>query len=129
MKTAIDVWLAVGDVGGRLGIARDKLRTLLPTDCLPELKDAIRQHKPKLLELLRLDFSVVRSDTLNTVVFWTPDEATKESLVTAGAEPGRIYTAAELEHLILSRVTAAELPLIHEAKKQFSGRLTNHYHE
>lgn len=123
MKTPVDVFLAVDGVGGRLGIARDRLRMLLPADCPPELKDSIRQHKSALLDLLRLNFLVVRSDTLNATMLWTPDEATKESLATAGADLGSIYTAAELEQLVHHRVTVGELPLIHAAKKRFNGKL------
>src|SRR5271168_2108897 len=52
MKTAIDVMLAVGSVGGHLGIAGKKLRMLLPADCSPELKSAIREHKAELLAWL-----------------------------------------------------------------------------
>jgi hypothetical protein len=125
MKTPVEVLLAVAGIGGRLGISDDMLRMLLPADCSPELKGAIRQHKSALLELLRLDFLVVRSDTLNATVFWTPDEATKECLAAAGADLGSIYTAAELEQVVNRRVTVADLRLIHEAKKRFNGKLTD----
>jgi hypothetical protein len=124
MNTAIEVWLAVADVGGKLAADGDKLRMFLPLDCRPELKAAIRQHKAALLELLRLDFLVVRSDTLNATVFWTPDEATKESLAAAGADLGSIYTASELEQLVHRRITTNELPLIHAAKQRFRGKVT-----
>jgi hypothetical protein len=124
MKTPVDVFLAVAGIGGRLGVADDRLRMLLPADCPPELKGAIRQHKSALLELLRLDFLVVRSDTLDATVFWTPDEASKEALAAAGAEQGSIYTASELEQLVRRRVTVGELPLLHAAKKRFNGKLT-----
>ena len=123
MRTPLEVLLWVGSIGGRLGIAGDKLRMLLPADCPPELKDAIRQHKGVLLQLLRLNFLAVRSENLNAMVFWTPDEATKEALVAAGAETGSTYTGAELNQLGRKRVTAAELPLIHAAKRQFDGTL------
>ena len=124
MKTPVEVLLAVAGIGGGLGIAGDKLRMLLPADCPPELKGAIRQHKSALFELLRLDFLVVRSDTLNATVFWAPDEATKESLAAAGADLGSIYTASELEQLVRHRVTIGELLLLHAAKKRFNGNLT-----
>jgi hypothetical protein len=124
MKTPVDVILAVAGVGGRLGVVgNDRLRMLLPADCPTELKGAIRQHKSTLLELLRLDFLVVRSDTLNATAFWTPDEATKESLAAVGADLGSIYTAAELEQLVRHRVTIDELPLIHAAKHGFKGKV------
>jgi hypothetical protein len=52
MKTPVEILLAVNHEGGRLEPAGDKLRVLLPADCAPELKDAIRQHKYELLDLL-----------------------------------------------------------------------------
>lgn len=124
MKTVLETFLAVASIGGRLGIAGDRLRMLLPADCPPELKDAIRQKKAALLDLLRLDFLIVRSDTLSATIFWTPNEDTKGSLVVAGAAPGSIYTAAELEILVHRRLTVGELTLIHAAKQRFSGRLS-----
>lgn len=123
MKTPIEVLLTVANIGGRLGIAGDKLRMLLPPDCPPELKDTIRQHKRELLELFGLNFLVVHSDTVNATLFWTPDEGTKESLAAAGADRGSIYTASELAQLVSRRITVDELPLIHAAKQKFSGKL------
>ena len=124
MNTPIKVLLSVAAVGGRLGPMGDKLRMLLPADCPPEIKCAIRQHKSALLELLRLNFWVVRSDTLNATVFWTPDEATRESLAAAGADLGTIYTLTELEQLVHRWVIGDELPLIHAAKQRFKGKVT-----
>ena len=124
MKTPVEVLLAVARVGGRLGVADDRLRMLLPADSSPELKSAIRQSKSALLELLQLDFLVVRSDTLEATLFWTPDKATKECLAAAGADLGNIYTAAELEQLVHRRATIGELPLIHAAKQRFRGKVT-----
>jgi hypothetical protein len=84
----------------------------------------IRQHKFALLELLGLNFLVVRSATLNTTLFWTPDEATKKSLTAAGADSGNIYTASELKQLVNRRVTVGDLPLLHAARQRFNGKLT-----
>lgn len=123
MTTPLEIWLAVGAIGGKLGLAGDRLRMLLPADCPPELKDAIRQHKAALLQLVRLDFLTVRSETLNATVFWMPDETIKEALETFGASPGSVYTAVELQHLVQRRVTLHELPMIHAAKQRFNGRL------
>ena len=53
MKTALDIMRAVKALGGRLEPAGDRLRTLLPADCSLEIKNAIRQHKSELLDLLR----------------------------------------------------------------------------
>lgn len=69
MRTPIGVWLAVAAIGGRLGVAGDKLRMLLPPNCPPGLKDAIRLHKTGLLELLHMDFLVVEFEALRTIVF------------------------------------------------------------
>lgn len=52
MKTAIEIMRAVKRIGGRIEPAGDRLRTFLPPDCSPEIKDAIRQHKLELLNLL-----------------------------------------------------------------------------
>jgi hypothetical protein len=125
MKTSVETLRAVAAIGGKLGIAGDKLRMLLPPDCPPEVKDAIRQHKPALFDLLRLNFLVVKSDTLNATLFWTPDEATKESLITNGADQADIYTAAELAQLVHRRVTVGELSKIHAAKRLFNGKLAD----
>ena len=123
MRTPVEILLSVVQVGGQLGIMGDKLRMLLPADCPPELKRAIRQQKLALLELLRLSFLVIRSDALNVMVLWTPDDATKERLAAAGADRGSIYTAAELRQLVNKRVTVEALPLIHAAKQRFGDKL------
>jgi hypothetical protein len=123
MKSPVEILFAVNQEAGHIEPAGDKLRVFLPADCPPELKEVIRQHKAALLDLLRLNFVVVRSDTLNTTVFWTPDESTKEALVNKGVHRGDIYTASELEQLVNRRVTDKELPLIHAAKKCFDGKL------
>jgi hypothetical protein len=54
-----------------------------------------------------------------------PEERIKDSLVAAGAEQHSVYSAAELEELANRGVTAGELPLIHAAKQQFNGTVTN----
>jgi hypothetical protein len=125
VKTPFDVFVGVVAVDGKLGIAGEKLRTLLPADCPPALKDAIRQHKPALLELLRLEFLVVHSDVLNAVVFWAPDEATKQALIDAGADPGIIYTPDELDTILDRRLTPGELKLLHTTKQRFSGTIAD----
>jgi hypothetical protein len=125
MKTPVEVLLSVVRIDGKLDSAGDKLRVLLPVNCPPELKDAIRQHKLALLDLMRLTFLVVRSDALNSIVFFAPDDATKESLVAAGVDPGSIHTTAELGVLVQHRITMDELPLIHAAKQRFNAKVTN----
>jgi hypothetical protein len=125
MKTPVEVFLTVVRIGGKLGSAGDKLRMLLPAECPPELKDAIRQHKPALLKLMGLTFLIVRSGVLSGTVFFVPDDATKQSLIQAGAKPGSIYTKAELGTLVARRITPKELRLIHAGKQQFDGEVRN----
>ncbi len=89
MNTSIEIWLTVAAGGGQLGISGDRLRMLLPTNCPPELKDCIRQHKNQLLKLVQANFLVVSSDILDaTSFFWTPDDATKQLLISSGADRG-----------------------------------------
>jgi hypothetical protein len=122
--SAVEVLVAVDTLRGELGIAGDKLRVLLPANGPHELKIAIRQHKPTLLNLLRLTFVTVRSCVLNATVFFVPDDATKESLVSAGASAGSIYTRSELAVLVRQRVTPSELRQIHMARQIFpNGRI------
>ena len=52
MKTPREILLAVNQEGGRLESAGEKLRVLLPPDCAPELREAIRRHKHELLDIL-----------------------------------------------------------------------------
>ncbi len=55
MRTPAEILLAVAAIGGRLDPLGDRLRMLLPTDCPPELKAAIRAHKPAIMKLLATD--------------------------------------------------------------------------
>ncbi len=53
MKTAIQIVSEVNAIGGRLTLAGDKLRTMLPRNCPLELKTAIRANKPEIMVLLK----------------------------------------------------------------------------
>lgn len=123
MNSPFDTLLAVANIGGRLGIAEDKLRVCLPPDCPTELKESIRAYKLDLLALLRLHFCILRSATLSKVIVWVQDEAAKEMLVSVGADRANIYTLRELELLIDAGVTAEELPLIHDGRRRFHGTI------
>ena len=126
LETAIDVVLAVAEIGGKLAIAdRNRLRTLLPAGCSPELKDAIRKNKAGLLALLAgPPFAVVRSDLLpGELLLWTADEEGRELLVAQGAPPGRIYNRDELATLVRQQPDPDTLRKLHAAKRTFNGRL------
>jgi len=121
----VEVLIAVDSLGGQLGIAGDKLRMLVPANCPQELKAAIRQHKSTLLNLVRLKFLVARSGVLNATVFFVPDDATKASLVFAGANGGNIYTRSELVALVRRRVTPTELQRIYAVRQIFKGSVAD----
>jgi len=123
MRTPIELLLTVANLGGGITAAGDRLRTLLPPDCPPELKDEIRQHKSALLKLMGLTFLIVKSTVLGTTLLFVPDEATKQAVVIAGADAGGIYTRRELGALVAHRATPKELRLIHQAKQQFNGKV------
>jgi len=125
MKTPVEALLAVVGVDGWLRVVDGELRMALPANCPKELKDALRLHKPTLLKLLRLSFLAVRSRVLSAIVFFVSDDATKQSLIQAGAKSSRIYTKAELATLVARRTTPEELRLVHEVKQQFNGVVRN----
>jgi hypothetical protein len=120
LNRPVEILLKVARIGGQLNAVNGRLRVLLPEDCPPGLKEEIRQHKTALLSLLSLAFGF-RSDVLSSIIFFVADDATKQSLVRAGVDPGIIYTKFELAELVHKRVTRDELPRIHAAKQIFHG--------
>jgi hypothetical protein len=52
-----------------------------------DFADTLRDYKPRLIALLRLPFVMVFSEALGETIFFCQDQATKEALVEAGAEP------------------------------------------
>jgi hypothetical protein len=50
-----------------------------------EFAQILRDYKLRLLALLRLPFVMVYSETLNEIIFFWEDEATKAALVEAGS--------------------------------------------
>ena len=125
MKTPVELLLTVENIGGHMTNTGDRLRMLLPVECPQELRDDIRQHKRALLKLMGLTFLIVRSRVLSRTVFFVPDDATKQSLILAGAKAGSIYTKAELSTLVARRITPKELRLIHAGKQEFDGEARN----
>jgi hypothetical protein len=102
--------------GDRLGISPEEMLT-------PEIEAVMRAHKPELLRLLALPFVIVQSKLLNEIVFFVLDDETKRKLVSFGAEPGNVYTRAELVILVKEQVTPDELLKFHEAKQIFNGTI------
>lgn len=97
--------------------------------CPATLAATLRVHKPELLALLRLEFLMVRSATLNETLFFAANEEVKSALVEAGAESGCVYTREELRLLIdqhrREAITAADLLRLHAAKRIFNGRIVS----
>lgn len=125
MTCAFEILLSVAALGGKLSPAREgTIKMLLPPNRPQELRDAIVAHKPALLELLQCRFLIVRSETPNCQVVFCDTEDTKSRLVGFGADPGLIYTLAELGELATKRITGNDLNLIAEAKARFAGRIT-----
>jgi hypothetical protein len=114
---ALERGLTLSARGDRLAVRPDSLLT-------SDFSDMLRTHKPELLRLLNLTFLIVESDVLNELVFFVPDDQTREKLVASGAEPGSVYTRSELAVLVDRRISADELRLIHEAKQRFEGKIT-----
>ena len=126
MKTPVETFLAVLDIGGNLTRAEGgRLKTELPRDCPPELKEAIRAHKPGLLTLLAgPPFIVVRSEILPPpLLFWTTDDKGRELLLSLGAAPGSVYVFDELRVIVERNLDAESLTLLHRGKQTFGGRI------
>ncbi len=118
--------LAVSSVGGRLHAAYpDKLKMLLPVDCPPELKEAIRQNKSALLALLLgPPFVIVRSELMpSETFFWTVSEEGRELLVTHGAPAGSVYTYGELDTISRLNPDPEHLHQLCHVKRLFDGRI------
>lgn len=128
MKTPVETFLAVLNVGGKLDPAEgDRLRAMLPPDCPAELREAIRVHKTGLLVLLALlsnpQFIVVRSEILAPLLFWTADDQGRNLLIAHGAPPELVYTRDELAAIAQANPDAGSLILLCECKRLFRGRL------
>ena len=124
-----DVLKAAADRGLTLRINGEKLRVLPAERLSPAFAETLREHKPRLLSLLRLPFVMLFSDSLGEIVFFCADEQTKTALQEAGADPWSIYTKDELRVLMaqnrVAPLSAAELRKVHEIKRTFSGRISS----
>jgi len=126
MKTPVETFLAVLEIGGRLAPADGgRLKTELPRNCPPGLREAIRLHKPGLLALLSgPPFIVVRSEILPPpLLFWTPNNEGRELILSLGAASGTVYVFDELRAIVESAPDAASLTVLHRCKQTFGGRL------
>jgi hypothetical protein len=126
--TPISVIQKAADLGLKLGVRPGDKLTVQPIErCPTDFVKTLREHKMRLLDLLRLPFVMVFSEMLQETIFFCEDEVTKAALVAAGAEPGCVYTRYELRVIIEQHrrapITAAELLRIHGTRRTFNGRL------
>ncbi len=124
----IEVFQKAVGLGLKLGFEPPDTLTLQPASrCPAEFAAALKAHKPALLALLHLPFTMVYSEILEETVFFCEDEDTKGALVSAGADEWSIYTRAELRTLCeanrIAPFSPDELRKVHEIKKTFNGRI------
>jgi hypothetical protein len=128
MPTPIALLQKAADLGLKLDSeGRHTLTVEPPERCPRSFADTLKDHKWLLLDLLRLPFVMLYSQTLGETIFFCEDEQTKASLVEAGAEPWSVYTRAELRILVAQNRVAplshAELRKVHEIKRTFDARI------
>jgi hypothetical protein len=126
--TAIALLQKAAELDLKLGVEGRHTLTVEPADkCPPAFVDTLKDHKWLLLDLLRLPFVMVYSQTLGETIFFCQDEATKEALVEAGAEPWSVYTRDELQILVAQNRVAPlsddELRKVHDIKRTFNARI------
>ena len=112
--------------GGRLGLklaiaAPDTLTYQPIEECPLDFVDTLKTYKGRLLNLLRLPFVMVFSETLGETAFFCADEVTRAALIEAGANSFSIYTRDELRILCeqnrIAPISIAELRKVHEIKR------------
>ena len=127
--STIQVLEGAADIGLKLAIAAPDRLTYQPIEKCPlDFVETLKTYKGRLLNLLRLPFVIVFSETLGETIFFCADDDTRTALVQAGAEEWAIYTEAELRTLCeqnrVAPLSPAELRKVHEIKHTFSGRIT-----
>jgi hypothetical protein len=129
MMTTIEVYQKAAELGLSLCSEKKNVLTVRPADCCPpDFVETLRAYKWHLLFILSLPFVMVKSKALGgELVFFCKDEATKATLIEAGALEWSIYTRDELEILVkqnrIKPFTADELSKLHEIKRTFNGKI------
>jgi len=125
----IEILAEAAERGLTLGVKQPHTLTVQPANrCPKDFADVLTQHKPRLLVLLQLAFTIAYSDALGETIIFAENEDTKTALVAAGAEPFSIYTKDELRILVAQNRAKPFLPdelhKLHEAKRRFNGTVT-----
>ena len=115
--------LSLRACGDRVGARPNRLLS-------PDFKGKLREFKPALLPLLRtkgVTWIEIYSERLGETIFFCQDEATKETLIEAGAEPWSIYTRDELQTLVgqnrVAPLSEDDLKKIQTLKRSFDARI------
>jgi hypothetical protein len=115
--------LTVSARGDQLAVGPNRLLS-------PDLSAKLREFKPALLRLLQtkgVTWIEVHSERLGEDLIFCQDEAAKEALIEAGAEPWSIYTRAELQILVaqnrVAPISDDELRKMHTIKRTFSAKI------
>ena len=126
-KTPISVLKEAADRGLRLDAQPDGLHINPAEACSSKFEQILKAHKPALIALLKLPMVMLYSDTLQQTVFFCQDDATKATLIEAGASDWSIYTKDELRVLCeanrVAPLSPNELRMVNEIKRTFNGRV------
>ena len=127
--STIQVLETAADLGLKLAIAAPDRLTYQPIENCPlDFVETLKTYKGRLLNLLRLPFVMVFSETLGETIFFCADDDTRTALVQAGAEEWAIYTKDEVCLLVAQNRAKPFLPdelcKLHEIKRTFNWRIT-----
>jgi hypothetical protein len=131
MPTPIALLQKAADLGLKLGVEAGDTLTVEPdVKCPPDFASTLKAHKWTLLPLLQskgVTWIEVYSERLGETIFFCADEATKATLIEAGASEWSIYTRAELSTLCeanrVAPLSDAELRQVHTLKRSFNARI------
>jgi hypothetical protein len=126
--STIQVLETAADLGLKLAIAAPDRLTYQPIEKCPlDFVETLKTYKGRLLNLLRLPFVMVFSETLGETIFFCADDDTRTALVQAGAEEWAIYTKDEVRLLVAQNRAKPFLPdelcKLYEIKRTFHGRI------
>jgi hypothetical protein len=126
--STIQVLETAADLGLKLAIAAPDRLTYQPIEKCPlDFVETLKTYKGRLLNLLRLPFVMVFSETLGETIFFCADDDTRTALVQAGAEEWAIYTKDEVRLLVAQNRAKPFLPdelcKLHEIKRTFNWRI------
>jgi hypothetical protein len=128
--TTLEVLCEARDRGLSLSARGDGLAARPNRLLFPDFAHKLCEFKPALLPLLQTrgeTWIEVYSKRLGETIFFCQDEATKENLIEAGADPLSIYTRDELQILVaqnrIAPLSEDDLKKVHTLKRTFKARI------